>query len=72
MRFANDLCCVPVIFLFCSLQIWSHLLKKSLIENFIFCAVIIAKSGGQNPTNMARSESRIDFRTQCVKMMRRR
>ena len=21
------------------LQIWSHLLKKSLIENFIFCAV---------------------------------
>ena len=23
----------------CFLQIWSHLLKKSLIENFIFCAV---------------------------------
>ena len=22
------------------LQIWSHLLKKSLMENFIFCAVI--------------------------------
>ena len=22
------------------LRIWSHLLKKSLIENFIFCAVI--------------------------------
>ena len=22
-----------------SLRIWSHLLKKSLIENFIFCAV---------------------------------
>ena len=22
------------------LQIWSHLLKKSLIENFIFCAVL--------------------------------
>ena len=22
------------------LQIWSHLLKKSLIENFIFCVVI--------------------------------
>ena len=21
------------------LQIWSHLLKKSLMENFIFCAV---------------------------------
>ena len=25
---------------FCSLlQIWSHLLKKSLMENFIFCAM---------------------------------
>ena len=23
------------------LQIWSHLLKKSLMENFIFCAVIL-------------------------------
>ena len=23
------------------LRIWSHLLKKSLIENFIFCTVII-------------------------------
>ena len=23
------------------LQIWSHLLRKSLIENFIFCAVIL-------------------------------
>ena len=23
------------------LWIWSHLLKKSLIENFIFCAVVI-------------------------------
>ena len=24
------------------LRIWSHLLKKSLMENFIFCAVFIA------------------------------
>ena len=23
------------------LQIWSYLLKKSLMENFIFCAVIL-------------------------------
>ena len=23
------------------LQIWSHLLKKSLMENFIFCAVLV-------------------------------
>ena len=23
-----------------NLQIWSHLLKKSLMENFIFCAVL--------------------------------
>ena len=25
------------------LRIWSRLLKKSLIENFIFCAVSLAK-----------------------------
>ena len=25
-------------------QIWSHLLKKSLMENFIFCAVIVAQN----------------------------
>ena len=26
------------------LRIWSHLLKKSLMENFIFCAVIQGNS----------------------------
>ena len=26
-----------------SMRIWSHLLKKSLMENFIFCAVIFQK-----------------------------
>ena len=26
------------------LQIWSHLLKKSLMKNFIFCAVIVESS----------------------------
>ena len=25
------------------LRIWSHLLKKSLMENFIFCAVYVLK-----------------------------
>ena len=25
------------------LRIWSHLLKKSLIENFIFCAVFLER-----------------------------
>ena len=25
-------------------RIWSHLLKKSLMENFIFCAVIVAQN----------------------------
>ena len=28
------------------LRIWSHLLKKSLMENFIFCAVSNGKGGG--------------------------
>ena len=27
------------------LRIWSHLLKKSLMENFIFCAVSAATHG---------------------------
>ena len=27
------------------MRIWSHLLKKSLMENFIFCAVIRATIG---------------------------
>ena len=26
-----------------SLQIWSHLLKKFLIANFIFCAVLLSQ-----------------------------
>ena len=26
------------------LQIWSHILKKSLMENFIFCAVMLVTS----------------------------
>ena len=26
------------------LRIWSHLLKKSLMENFLFCAVLPVKS----------------------------
>ena len=28
------------------MRIWSHLLKKPLMENFIFCAVIIYFMGG--------------------------
>ena len=38
------------------LRIWSHLLKKSLIENFIFCAVYIkfqTKEVLKNPKNHA-------------------
>ena len=27
-----------------TMRIWSHLLKKSLIENFIFCAVALIHS----------------------------
>ena len=30
------------------LQIWSHLLKKSLLENFIFCAVIDGRRQTKN------------------------
>ena len=28
---------------FSKLRIWSHLLKKSLMKNFIFCAVQVCK-----------------------------
>ena len=31
------------------LQIWSHLLKKSLMENFIFCAVLISRISRDSP-----------------------
>ena len=27
------------------LRIWSHLLKKSIMENFLFCAVVAAREG---------------------------
>ena len=27
-----------------NLRIWSHLLKKSLMKNFIFCAVIVLRN----------------------------
>ena len=30
------------------LRIWSHLLKKSLMENFIFCAVLLARVHMEN------------------------
>ena len=30
------------------MRIWSHLLKKSLMEDFIFCAVIFTKSNVLN------------------------
>ena len=34
------------------LWIWSHLLKKSLLENFIFCAVILECSLSLSHTRM--------------------
>ena len=30
------------------LRIWSHLLKKSLMENFIFCAVVLQSKSKLN------------------------
>ena len=36
------------------LRIWSHLLKKSLIENIIFCEVYIKWSYVLNKTNLAK------------------
>ena len=41
------------------LRIWSHLLKKSLMENFIFCAVITVavKKGFDN--------LKISFKLEC-------
>ena len=42
-RFPHKNCCQPTIiftFLKSFLRIWSYLLKKSFMKNFIFCAVI--------------------------------
>ena len=35
------------------LRIWSHLLRKSLMENFIFCAVSVLIRGLNNVNNEA-------------------
>ena len=35
------------------LWIWSHLLKKSLMENFIFCALILIQKGCIYPIRAA-------------------
>ena len=46
---------------FSKLQIWSHLLKKPLMENFIFCAVLHDKSrflGGFHRRHIFQSMSR--------------
>ena len=37
------------------LRIWSHLQKKSLMENFIFCAVLITKSNHDKSRNVTRN-----------------
>ena len=34
------------------LRIWSHILKKSLMENFIFCAVLIYPEGLDSTGNL--------------------
>ena len=34
------------------LRIWSHLLKKSLIESFIFCAVLLMKIADHKLKNL--------------------
>ena len=33
-------------------RIWSHLLKKSLMENFIFCAVLKQKAEDEIPSQL--------------------
>ena len=38
---------------FCFLRIWSYLLNKSFMENFIFCAVQVVKQELQNDIQMS-------------------
>ena len=40
LRFLAQKLKFPIKDFFSFLRIWSHLLKKSLMENFIFCAVL--------------------------------
>ena len=35
----------------CFLRVWSHLLEEPLMENFIFCAVLIAGGSGSGKAN---------------------
>ena len=45
------------------LRIWSHLLKKSLAENFIFCAVrlVIGGKAGKETTESSKLEFLLTF-----------
>ena len=51
----------------CSImQIWSHLLKKSLMKNFIFCAVLYGSSNLKLPTSRGRCFSEIDVSQKAI------
>ena len=41
------------------LRIWSHLLKKSLMENFIFCAVKLQKGYSLQETTLSKTQNHI-------------
>ena len=41
------------------MRIWSHLLKKSLMENFIFCAVLFPLRDFEYPSNGRKTNWRI-------------
>ena len=43
------------------LRIWSHLMKKSLMENFIFCAVLIISEFGNKEEHHGRRLNFNDF-----------
>ena len=45
------------------LQIWSYLLKKSLIENFIFCAVIYVRTSLKHHNKSAPFKRDVDLKS---------
>ena len=50
----------------CFLRIWSHLLKKSLMENFIFCAVKVKGNITERLLILRRRYFHI-FSSQCLR-----
>ena len=50
-------------------RIWSHLLKKSLMENFIFCAVIVLLTRGKSEKLEYSPSTNMDYKIEIYDLI---